>query len=107
MGSIKPQCFLRDTSNLRKLILENPCLPLVISCGEYGYSPAAGNKGEIKELALYDGQWRDKEEYAEQLSWDLSDYPEYKELPDDEFADLIERKVKNAEFVKAIVIYVE
>ena len=119
---------LKDTSNLRQLIIENPDLPLIIFCGEeswdgeHSYCSASASKGSIQELTLYDdvynsvwldkyddvynSVWLDKEDYAEKLADDLCDDEEYKDMTDEEYDAMIDQKVNEAEFVKAIVIYV-
>lgn len=107
---------LKDTTELRKLIVDNPDLPLLIFCGEeswdgeHAYSSAFASNGSIQEPTLYedgyDAIWMDKEDYAEKLSDDLDDKEEYKDMTDDEYNKMIDRKVKETEFVKAIVIYV-
>ena len=104
---------LEDTTKLRKLIIENPDLPLLIFCGEesyyddgYPYSMAYASNAEIQELTLYNDVWMDKDDYAEKLSDDLCDEEEYINMTDDEYDAMIEQKVNETEFVKAIVIYV-
>lgn len=112
MNNTKLNCSLNDTSNLRKLILENPELPLLIFCGEeswhdeYPYEQAEVNGVRIKTLTLYNGDWIKKDDYYDQLSDDLYDEPEYKDLSDKEYEKMINQKVEEAEYVKAIVIYV-
>ena len=107
---------LKDTSNLRQLIIENPDLPLIIFCGEeswdgeHSYCSASASKGSIQELTLYDDGydsiWMEKEDYAERLSYELSDMEEYENMSNKEYDKMIADKVAEAEFVKAIVIYV-
>ena len=107
---------LKDTSNLRQLILENPDLPLIILCGdeawdgEHSYSSASASKGAIEELTLYenvyDAVWMDREDYAEKLADDLCDDEEYKDMTEEEYNNMIDDMVARTEFVKAIVIYV-
>lgn len=107
---------LQDTSNLRQLILDNPDLPLIIFCGdeswdgEHAYNSASASKGSIQELALYDDgwdeTWMEKEEYREKLEDDLYDDEEYKDMSDEEFNNMIDNKIAETEFVRAIVIYV-
>ena len=55
---------------------------------------------------MYDDWWLDKEDYIDRISNDLSDEEEYKDMADDEYDKMIDQKVKETEFVKAIVIYV-
>ena len=103
---------LNDTTKLRKLILENPDLPLLIFCGEdswhdeYPYEQADASSGEVKELTLYEDWWMDKDDYENRLSDDLCDKEEYKDMSDEEYNKMIQEKIAKTEFVKAIVIYV-
>lgn len=112
MNNIKLECSLNDTTTLKNLILENPDLPLIIFAGEnandgdYAYEQVYASEGEIKELTLYKDYWLDKDGYKEKLSNDLSDEYEYKHLSDKEYFEMIDKKVEETEFVKAIVIYV-
>lgn len=110
--SLKNECSLKDCAELRKLIIENPDLPLITFCGEESwdgenaYTQAYCAKGEIQELTLYDNVWMDEDQYEEKLSDDLCDEDEYKDLSDEEYNKMIAEKVANTEFVKAIVIYI-
>ena len=112
MNNTSLNCSLNDTAKLRNLILENPDLPLLIFCGEdswhdeYPYEQANASNGEIKELTLYKDWWMDKGDYEDRLSDDLYDKEEYKYMSDEEYDNMIQQKVIETEFVKAIVIYV-
>lgn len=112
MNKTKLDCSLNDTTILRNLILENPELPLLIFCGEeswsgdWGYTQADASKGEIETLTLYNEQWMTEDDYAEKLSDDLSYKEEYKNMTDEEYNKMIDKKVEETEFVKAIVIWV-
>lgn len=103
---------LNDTNQLKKLIIENPKLPLLIFCGEnswgqdFAYTQADVNSCSVQSLTLYDDMWLDEECYSERLIWNLADEEEYEGLTDDEFLKMIDKKVEETEFVKAIVIYV-
>jgi hypothetical protein len=104
---------LRDTSNLRKLIIENPDLPLLIFCGEeswlgdwaYNSAPYA-SKGSIQTLTLYKDCYVGEDDYRDRLIDDLCDEEEYKDLSDEDYYKMIDQKVAETEFCKAIVIYV-
>ena len=108
---------LEDTTEMRKLIIENPDLPLLIFCGEeswdgeHAYNSAFASQGSIQELTLYesgyDATWMDKEDYAEKLADNLCDDEEYKDMTDEEYNNMIDDMVARTEFVRAIVIYVE
>ena len=110
--SLLSMCSLKDTTVLRNLILDNPDLPVLIFCGEeawngeYGYTQADASQGKIEELTLYDDLWIDKDDYREKLSDDLCDEEEYKDLSDEEYDKMLDEKVEETEFVKAIVIWV-
>lgn len=105
-------CSLNDTTILRNLILENQDLPLLIFCGkeswhdEYPYEQAYASSGEIKELTLYKNYWLDKDDYEDELSDDLCGKEEYKDMSDEEYNKMIQQKIAETEFVKAIVVYV-
>ena len=58
------------------------------------------------DLILYDGYWMTEEDYGEKLTDELGDEEEYKDLSNEEFEKIIDKKVEDAEFVKAIVIWV-
>lgn len=99
---------LDDTFELRKTILENPDLPLVIFageesyCGEYSYNLAEISSVKIEELTL-EGEWYiERSDYEDRLFDKLSD-----EYEDDEHLNhAVEILMKETEFVKAIVVYV-
>ena len=110
MGELS--CSLNDTTVLRNLILENPELPILVFVGEeawdgdYAYCQADASHGEVKTLTLYKNHWLDEDDYKDNLSNDLCDEEEYKDMLDDEYWKMIDQKVAETEFVKAIVIYV-
>ena len=112
MNITKLPVSLEDTTELRKLIIENPDLPLIVFCGDdcwhdwYPYEKANVNSCDVEKLTLYNDWWIDKEDYADRLSDDLADEEEYKDMTDDEYDKMIDKKVNETEFVKAIVIYV-
>jgi hypothetical protein len=110
--STKKDCSLSDTKLLRKLILENPELPLLIFCGEdswsgeYAYQQVSASRGEIESLILYGDTWLTEEDYAEKLADDLSGEEEYEDLSNEDYLKMIDRKVSESEFVKAIVVWI-
>lgn len=112
MNDLKSQCSLKDTTVLRNLILENPELPLIVFVGEdawtgdWSYNQVDASNGRVEELTLYGDRWMDRDDYEEELSNDLCDEEEYKNLSDKEWDKMIEQKVAETEFVKAIVLYV-
>ena len=106
---------LKDTKELRQLIIENPDLPLVIFAGEdswhdfYSYSTYEMTYAHgigIEELTSYKDMYLTKEDFGDMLTDDLSCDEEYKNLSDDEFNKTIDDMVSKAEFTKCIVIYV-
>ena len=109
---MKNNCSLKDTKILRDLILENPELPVLIFCGEgawdgdNNYTQGYASKGEVDELTLYGDVWMDEEDYEEQLAYNLSSEKEYENMSDEEFRKVIDEKVAETEFIKAIVLWV-
>ena len=103
---------LRDTTKLRKAILENPDLPLLIFAGEdawqgeWCYNQADARVRGVQELTLFADRWMDRDEYEDELSDSLYDEEEYKDLSDEEWDKMIQQKVAETEFCQAIVIYV-
>lgn len=112
MNNTKLPVSLEDTVELRQLIIENPDLPLIVFCGEdswrdfYPYEKVNVNYCLIKELTLYKDWWIDRDDYWETLRADLCDKEKYINMTDDEYDKMIDQKVNETEFVKAIVIYV-
>lgn len=113
MKKTKLPVSLEDTTELRKLIIDNPDLPLLFFVGDdayiddgYQYSMAYASNAEIQELTLYNDVWMNKDDYAEKLGDDLAFEEEYISMSDEEYDAMIDQKVSEAEFVKAIVIYV-
>lgn len=112
MGDMKQICSLSDSRKLRELIVENPGLPLVVFCGEeawsgeYGYEQADVVQVGIREMALLEDHWVDKDDYRDEVADNMCDKKGYRDLPDREFEEMIDKRVQGTEFVKAIVIYV-
>ena len=113
MNNTNFDCSLNDTSNLRKLILDNPELPLLIFCGEdswhdeWPYEQANINGGpSIQRLTFYRDCWMDEDDYYDKLRDDLCDYEEYAHMSDEGFDAAVDKLVAETEFVKAIVVYV-
>lgn len=112
MSDVEMECSLKDNTKLRDLILANPGLPLMVFCGEdawhdnFPYEMADVNSVGIQELTLYHGYWMDKDDYEDHLSENMSDMPEYKELSDEEFDKILEKKIEETKFVRAIVMYI-
>ena len=102
----------KDCKSLKEMILANPDAPLLIfvgdeaNSGEYQYESCDAGRAAFKELTLYDGQWLDRDEYGEQLEYDLADKEEYSSLSDEEFEAKIDEIVEETAFIRAIVIYV-
>ena len=106
-------CSMNDTSELRKLIVENPDLPLLVFAGEdawrdegYSYLQCPNIRCYVEELTLYQDEWLICDDYMDRLEDDLCNEDEYKDLSDTEFHKMIAEKFDNTEFVKAIVVYV-
>ena len=103
---------LNDTTELRRLIIENPDLPLLIFAGEeswigeWAYNQVDARVYGIEHLTLYKDIWLEKEDYVEKLANDLANEEEYKHLSDKEYCEMIDKMVEETEFIEAIVVYV-
>lgn len=103
---------LDNCERLKKLILDNPTLPLVIFCGENSYSgthpyeQALVDSAYLDELIEYNEKIMDRDDYENALYDDLCDEDEYQALSDEEYDKMIREKVASAKFTKAIVIFV-
>lgn len=102
---------LNDTTILRNLILEHPDLPVLIFCGEeswqgeYGYNQADASFGSVEKLTLYNNRWMNEDDYEETLRDNLADEEEYKYMTDEEYDEMIQKRIEETEFVEAIVIW--
>lgn len=102
----------KDCKSLKEMILAHPDAPLLIfvgdeaNSGEYQYESCDAGFADIKELTIYEGSWLDRDEYREQLEYDLADEEEYNPLSNDEFEAKIDEIVEGTAFIRAIVIYV-
>lgn len=106
------KCSLKDTTKLRKLILENPELPVLIFVGEeayqgeYSYNQADAKVVKVENLTLYKEEWISEDEYKDILYNDLADEEEYKDLSDEDYEKMIIKRVRETEFIEAIVIFI-
>lgn len=105
------ECSLNDTTELRKLIIENPDLPLVVFCGEdswtdtWAYEWAEVRSVGVDELTIYNDEcWLDRDDYRDRLRDDLCE--DYEHLSDEEYDAMIDKMVAETKFEKAIVVYV-
>ena len=103
---------LKDTKELRQLIIDNPDLPLVIFAGEdswhdnWCYEMNYAHGIGIEDLTNYKDLYVTKEDFEDMLTDDLSYDEEYKNFSEDEFNKVIDDMISKAEFTKCIVIYV-
>ena len=103
---------MNSTAELKKMILDNPELQLLIFAGEeaytgeYGYNQANVWKYHIKELTMYGDAWMDKEDLTDTLENNLCDNVRYVGMTESQFDEMLADRVDRTGFVKAIVIYV-
>lgn len=110
--------ILHQTTELRKLIVENPDLPLVVFAGDSAnigyYSSVACSDvrayiGEILNCTndVCDHICDDRIEFEERLSDSLAE--EHPELSDDEFDELLKMRIDEFEpyWEKCIILYVD
>ncbi|MDO5558419.1 MAG: hypothetical protein Q4F95_02345 [Oscillospiraceae bacterium] len=110
---------LKDVSEIRQLIIDNPDLPLIVAVSkdltgedmDYNYSIATNTIASVDSMTVCEDKkhdtmlWLTKEEFADALSDIYGDNPKYRDMSDKEFEKVIQEKVNQAEFTKAIVIY--
>lgn len=104
----------KDNEELRKLIKENPELPLVFYvsndnlCYDYNTSVFEDCYCKVDEIYIDDERcYDDFDEIVDDYRDNLCDEEEYKDLPDDEFDKAVEKYVnENIRHYKAIIVSV-
>lgn len=102
---------LKNTIELKKLIIDNPELPLLIfyCCDDFDYSVDNYLLGEVTlcrvdKVATINETYVSIDDYEEELRYRYEDECPY--MSDKEFDDFIEQKINETKFIKAIVVYV-
>ncbi len=105
---------LDDSTKLRKLIMENPDLPLLAFVGEsahigdFAYNSAGIYNVGIDEVALFDDYYIcDRDEYEDRLFDRMDGSEEFGGLSEEEMQEKIDEMMSKVEFQKAIIIYVD
>lgn len=103
----KKYSLIKETGELRKLILENPDLPIVVlagqdaTCGDYGWTYCSNISfgiGEILDCEFYDYDnivFTDRDRLEEYISDILAD--EYINGTDEEFEAAVKKEVEKYE----------
>lgn len=100
--------YLNDASILKKVMLENSSLPLLILHQEslYGcklpYNQAEIGKVGIKTLTLHNEYWITKKEYREELVDKIRYLNNW--MTEKEIQESVNRELKEVEFIKAVVV---
>ena len=110
----------KSTEELKKLILENPDLPIVVMSSyeamsdEWYWTYCSNISFRIKEYMSYDVfddgcVPTDRDDFEEQLRYKLGDLPECENMSDEEFDKYLDQKYKEYEpyWKKAIFIYAD
>ena len=119
MNKFKKYTLTQPIDELRKLILENPDLPIAVLCGEDANAGYCGymfctdirfSIGEILDYDFYgydDSVFIDRDDLEERIIDDFSD--EYPDIPIEEFNALVKKEVEKYEpyWKKAIMIYAD
>ncbi|MBQ8559066.1 MAG: hypothetical protein IJ439_03675 [Tyzzerella sp.] len=113
MSEIKIPVSMENTEELKKMILENPELPLLIFageesyCGEYDYNSVDVKGIKIKELTMDGDRYVERDTMRDKL---MNKYYDnfciggaYMKKDLEEF---VEKQISRMQFTKAIVIYV-
>ena len=109
--------LVKDSTELRKAIAENPDLPIVVMVGreaaleEYGYTYCEVVKAEVGEILdchvpWSEGIYNDRIKFEEDMADYLCDEPEYRKMPDEEFEKALEKEKAKYEpyWKKAIIV---
>lgn len=122
MIKTKEISLIKDTSELKKLIIENPDLPLVVLCNyelcaddSYSWWYAPSVKFEIGYILNCEAEinpdhiYTDESELEDDLVNYLEDEEQYKNLSDTEFDKVVKEKLKEYEpyWKKVIAIYAD
>ena len=114
----RPLGIVHNCSHLRKLIMENPDMPIAImvhqdACSdEYAYtycSDVSASVGELLDCELPFGEgfvYSDRDDLREALQVYLEDSDEYRDLSDSQFDELIDTELAKYEpyWKKAIIV---
>lgn len=117
MNKFTEYCLAKETDELKKLILENPDLPIAVlageeaTCGDYAWMFCSRISFGIEEildcdfLDYHDTVFTDRERLEERITDDL--YDDYCDGPEDEYEAAIDRKLQELEpyWKKVIAIY--
>lgn len=107
MNKFEKYTLTQPTDELRKLILENPDLPIVVLAGEdanigdYSYmfcTQISFSLGEILDCDFYDyddAVFIDRDRLEEYIADGLCDI--YRDMPDDEFYAMVEEEANKYE----------
>lgn len=110
--------LVKDSTELRKIIAENPELPIVVMVGreaaleEYGYTYCEVVIAEVGEILDCYTPWKkeivynDREDFEEDLADYLCEKKEYAEMSDEGFEKVLEEEKAKYEpyWIKAIII---
>lgn len=113
--------LLHATDELRKLILENPDLPIIVFAGEeacgsdYAYCSCSDVHARLGEYLDYDeGHFMekcilDREDFEDELIYEFEDADECQNMTDEEWHEFIKNKMTEFEqyWKKCIVLWVD
>lgn len=113
MTNINIPVSMENTEELKKMILENPELPLIIFageesyCGEYAYNSVEVREVTIEELTMDEDMYVEKDTIRDKLMDKYYDNfcigGAYMKKDLEEF---VEKQISRMRFTKAIVIFV-
>lgn len=110
--------LVKDSTELRKAIAENPELPIVVmvgsdaACSDYYYTYCDVVKAEVGEVLDCYTPWKeeivynDREDFEEDLADYLCEEKEYAEMSDEEFKKVLEEEKAKYEsyWTKVIIV---
>lgn len=103
---------LKNTTELKGLIIENPELPLLIfhCCDDFDWATSdymqvgKVTTCKIDKVTELNDTYVSMDDYEEELRYRYED--ECSNMSDKEFDEFVEEKINETEFLKAIVVYV-
>lgn len=103
---------LKNTTELKRLIIKNPELPLLIfhCCDDFDWATSdymqvgKVTTCKIDKVTELNDTYVSMDDYEEELRYRYED--ECSNMSDKEFDEFVEKKINETEFLKAIVVYV-
>ncbi|HJI48771.1 MAG TPA: hypothetical protein OIL97_04385 [Oscillospiraceae bacterium] len=105
---------LKNTTELKKLIIDNPELPLLIfhCCDDFDWMTSdymqvgKVTACKIDKVTELNDTYVSMDDYEEEIRYRMEYDYEYFNISDEEFDKIVKKKINETKFIKAIVVYV-